>query len=257
MITARLVDQETGETLAETALEPADLPPSFARAEATLEIGGAAFRVTSAEPDGREAIARAGEVTLRLARVEAALAHDQPTRDDALPEMDDGEGGRGVRDGLRLPAPAWRQVELVAATLRDALDAELGDVRAAAATGAPGAHARCHVRTRLPAPLDGARLTRAELVRALGGADPRPLALGGRAGVVRGGFAIPLGDSIVYGYVTGEGGERGGVRVVGLAGEPREVAPRLAELARQHHLLLVDWCAATVWEPAEEGFVEA
>ena len=60
MITARLVDHATGETLAETELEAADLPPSFARAEAVLEIGGAPWKVVRAEPDGRDAIARAG-----------------------------------------------------------------------------------------------------------------------------------------------------------------------------------------------------
>ena len=67
-----------------------------------------------------------------------------------------------------------------------------------------------------------------------------------------------LGESIVYGTVFGSEGEKGGtVRVLGLAGYPRTVAPRLAELARKHGLLLVDWCATTVWEPTDEGFVEA
>ena len=258
MITARLVDHATGETLAETELEAADLPPSFARAEAVLEIGGAPWKVVRAEPDGRDAIARAGEVTLRLAPAESGLTHEQPTRDDALPDLDPPADHGRRDDGLALPAVDWRQVELVSAALRSAIDAEFEAIRAAAASGKPGAYPRCHVRSGVPEPLKGQRIARAEIVRALDAPDPRTLALHGHPGHVRGGFAVPLGESIVYGTVSGTEGEKGGtVRVLGLAGYPRSVAPRLAELARKHGLLLVDWCATTVWEPTDEGFVEA
>lgn len=258
MITARLVDHGTGELLAETELEAGDLPPSFARAEAVLEIGGAPWKVVRAEPDGRDAIARAGEVTLRLAPAEGALTHEQPTRDDALPELDPAADHGRRDDGLALPAADWRQVELVSAALRSAVEEELEAIRGAAAEGRPGAYPRCHVRSRLPEPLKGQRITRAEIVRALDAPDPRTLALHGHPGHVRGGFAVPLGESMVYGTVFGAEGEKGGsVRVLGLAGYPRSVAPSLIEVARKHGLLLVDWCATTVWEPTDDGFVEA
>ncbi len=254
MITARLVDHETGETLAETELEATDLPPSFARADAVLEVRGAPWKVVKAEPDGRAAIADAGSVTLRLVRTDAALTHEEATRDDALPELED------IRrdDGLALPAIDWRQVELVSAALRSTVEEEREAIRAAAATGKPGAYPRCHVRTRIPSPLAGQRITRSEVVKALSAPEPRALAIHGHRGTARGGFAVPLGDSIVYGTVQGVEGEKGGtVRVLGLAGNPLAVAPRLAELARTHGLLLVDWKAMKVWEASEEGFVEA
>jgi hypothetical protein len=254
MITARLVDDTTGETLAETELEATDLPPSFSRADAVLEVGGAPWKVVRAEPDGRAAIADAGSVTLRLRRTDAALTHEEATRDDALPELDEDKKD----GGLALPAIDWRQVELVSAALRSAIDEEITQIRAAMASGKPGAYTKCRVRTGVPSPLAGQRITRAALLKALDAPEPRALSIHGHRGPVRGGFAIPLGDSIVYGTVQGEHGEKGGtVRVIGLAGYPLKVAPQLAALARTHGLLLVDWKATKVWEAGEEGFVEA
>jgi len=250
-IAATLVDDATGETLAESDFEPGDLPPSFARSEAQLEVRGAQWKIVRAIPDGREAITNAGKVELRLAPAKGAITHEDPTRDDSLPEID----AERKEEGLTLPPGDWRQFELVAAAHRSAIAEEFEDIRDVVAEGKKGAYGRCHVRTRIAEPLAGVGLTRAEVLRSIDGANLRALRIQGHPGIVRGAFALPLGDSIGYGVVRGEEGSSGGtVRVLGLAGAPRSVAPKLHAVAKKHGLLLVDWNATTIWEAAEEDW---
>jgi len=252
-IAATLVDDATGETLAESDLEPGDLPASFARSDATLEVRGAPWRVVRAIPDGREAIAQHGSVELRLAPADSALTHEEPTRDDSLPEID----ADRKEEGLTLPAIDWRQFELVAAAHRSAIAADFEEIRDVVAEGKKGAYGRCHLRTSIPEPLASAALTRSELLRTLGQPNLRALRIQGHAGIVRGAFALPLGDSIGYGVVRGEEGTSGGtIRVLGLAGAPRASAPKLHAVAKAHGLLLVDWIGTTIWEAGEDEFVE-
>ena len=253
-VQATLVDHETGETLAETELDPADLPPSFQRAEATLEVGGLPWRVLHAEPDGRDAIARAGTVKLSLVRAEAAVVHEEATRDDSLPPVDEVRGDHG----LSLPPSSWRQIELIAAPLRSAIDEEMEAIREIAKLGRRGAFPRCHVRERVPNPLGAVALGRAEVMRSIGAEETRPLAFRGMSGVVRGGFALPMGESILYGTVaTVEGAGAGHVNVLAIGGHAAELAPKVYELANAKGLLLVDWCLQKVWEPGASSFVEA
>lgn len=252
-ILATLVDDATGETLAESDFEPGDLPPSFARSEAQLEVRGTQWKIVSAIPDGREAITNAGKVELRLTPAQGAIIFEQPTRDDSLPEVD----ADRKEEGLTLFPSDWRQIELLAAAHRSAIAEELEDIRAVVAEGKKDAYSRCHVRTRIPEPLDGVSLTRAELLKSLDRPNLRPLRIQGLTGIVRGAFALPLGDAIGYGVVRSEGGASGGViRVLGLAGAPRAVAHKLLPVAKKHNLLLVEWNTTTIWEPAEEDFVE-
>ncbi len=252
-ILATLVDDATGETLAESDFEPGDLPPSFARSEAQLEVRGAQWKIVRAIPDGREAITSAGKVELRLTPAAGAITHEAPSRDDSLPEID----ADRKEEGLTLPPGDWRQFELVAAAHRSAIAEELEEIRDVIAEGKKGAYGRCHVRTRIAEPLAGAGLTRAELVKTLGGTNLRALRIQGQPGIVRGAFALPLGDSIGYGVVRSEEGSSGGtVRVLGLAGAPRASAPKLHAIAKKHGLLLVDWNGTTIWEAGEDEFVE-
>ena len=130
-IAATLVDDATGETLAESDFEPADLPPSFARSEAQLEVRGAQWKIVRAIPDGREAIKSAGKVELRLAPAAAAITFKDPTRDDSLPDVDAGR----KEEGLTLPPGDWRQFELVAAAHRSAIAEEFEAIRDVVAEG--------------------------------------------------------------------------------------------------------------------------
>jgi hypothetical protein len=251
-IAASLVDDATGEALAETDFEPGDLPPSFARSEAQLEVRGAQWKIVRAIPDGRDAIIREGKVELRLAPAAGAITHEDPTRDDSLPEID----AERKDEGLALPPGDWRQFELVAAAHASTIREEFEAIRDVVAEGKKGAYGRCHVRTRITEPLAGAGLTRAELLKSLDGASHRALRIQKQTGTVKGAFAIPLGDSIAYGVVRGEDGSGGTVRVLGLAGAPRATAPKLHPVAKKHGLLLVDWVGTTIWEAAEDEFVE-
>jgi hypothetical protein len=252
-IQATLVDHATGETLAETELEAADLPPSFAKAEVVLEVAGEPWRVLHAEPDGRDAIARAGTLRLSLSRASAALTHEHPTRDDSLPAAQDLEHDHG----LALPPGDWRQTELVVAPLRSSVEQEMEAIREVAKLGKPGAYPRCHVRTAVPNPLGALSLGRADIMKAVGEGETRALSLRGHGGVVKGGFALPMGESIVYGVVHGVGEQASALRVLGIGGHPVAAAQRLYPLAQAHGLLLVEWGPCRIWEPGAEGFVEA
>ena len=94
-----------------------------------------------------------------------------------------------------------------------------------------------HVRSRIPAPLAGREVPLAALIEALGAPDRGEIALGGA--LVVGGFAFAFGGGHVYGHEDG-----GQVLALAVAGGMDTRV--LATFARDHQLILVDWCAASV-----------
>lgn len=168
--------------------------------DTTLTVGETEYQVVHAEPANRDDIARAGQVKLRLrpAAVDPKkILFSLPTIEDALPER--GPAPEGT-DALAITPDDYRQVELVPASKRADVDAEIEAVRAVLTGHRKGAgFDEIHVRKRVAEPLAGSHATRAEVEAALG-AKGRALALRGQNGVIRGGFAIPHGGSrMVYG----------------------------------------------------------
>jgi hypothetical protein len=79
----------------------------------------------------------------------------------------------------------------------------------------------------------------------------QPLALRIRgAACVADGFALPVGDALVYGRALG-----GVVETLAVQGIPDDVVGALHGLALRHRLLLVEWCAARALRAHPSGFV--
>lgn len=252
-IQLELIDQATGATLAESEAQLDSLPARFEGMDTRLTLGGQDWSVVSATPGTRDEIARAGHVRLVLARITMVdprtILFSLPTLEDTLPSTVPAAEGEEV--SIRIEPDDWRQVELVAATLRAEIDLEIADIRAlkAAHRQGPGFDA-CHVRHRLPEPLGGARIPMSAIERAIG-SRARPWALRGEPGVVRDGFAVPDAEGVVYGVARD-----GLVQVLAVHGFLDDVAGKLHPLARAQGLLLVQWCAAVCLRAVDEGFAE-
>ncbi len=248
-IVLELIDQATGDLLAESEVPVDSLPRSFVGMDTTLTVGDGQYHVVRADPETREAIAEAGRARLLLRRLEmvnpADILFSLPTLEDALPA---GEAGEAA--SLQLVADAWRQCEFVAANQGPTIEAELAEVRAVVETKRVGAgYSALHVRRRVPTPLAGVRLTLAEVEAALE-SSARPLGVRGEVGRVAGGFAVPTAEALVYGVA-----EAGVVRVLGIFGLRDDVLGRLHALALAHDLVLVDWCNAARLRAHPAGFV--
>ncbi len=248
-----LIDDATGEVFAESEVALDSLPQYFSRMDTRLTLGDAEYEVTHAEPANRDDIGLAGRVRLRLRKVAFSVdpkkvLYSLPSIEDLLPPRD--RAAEGADGALDVAPDDFRQVELVRAALEVDVDAELEDIRTViAGHHRPGGFDAIHVRKRVGDPLGDAGVTRAEVEAALG-AKGRPLALRGQSGVVRGGFAIPQAESMVYGI------EHEGTLVVLCAhGDYREVAGALHPIARKYGLLLVDWCGTRCLRAHEDGFV--
>lgn len=245
-----LIDDATGETFAESEVPLDSLPQYFARMDTRLTVGDAEWVVVRADPASRDEIGREGRARLRLRRAAAVSPKDVlyslPSIEDVLPER--GPAPEGT-EALTIEPDDYRQVELVRDALSTEVDVELDDVRRVLSGRRKGAgFDEIHVRKRVPSPLDGARVTLAE-VEAAAGAKSRPLALRGQHGAVKGGFAIPLADGMIYGV------ERdGALTTLGLHGAYDEAAGLLHPVALAHRLALVDWCGARRLRALDEGF---
>jgi len=249
------VDAESGQAIGKTQMPPEQLPETFL-IETTMHIGDEQWAVLRAEPPTRAECARTKRLVLTLARVRETTADlrdilfSLPSLNDRLP--DDAGAADGTEAVLR--EDDWRQVELVSAAMRFVVDDEIGEIeRVHDERGAAPGFRRLHVRSRLEAPLEGVALGD---VRALGLGHAGLLRLHGHELRVRGGFAYPLpGGWVLYGVVEGDA-----VTVLALhpAGDapPAEAVAALESLAREHELLLVDWCRCGIGAPGTESFAQ-
>lgn len=247
-----LVDQASGETIAESTVPLDSLPARFAGMETTLTVGDSQYNVVKAEPPTRDEIAKAGTARLTLRKVEAvdpkSILFSMPTLEDSQPAM--AAAPKGVDVHVKVTPDDYRQVELVHASQMSFVDTELQDIRRVLAEHRKGAgYDQIHVRKRLPEPLDGARLTVAELEEALD-SKRRPLGLRGSQGMVRDGYAVPLSDAVVYGLEA-----EGRAASAAVHGILDDVIGLLHPVALRHGLVLVDWRKAEVLRAHEEGWI--
>lgn len=262
-----LVDAANGKEFARTDLPPDQLPETFARAT-RMHVGDVEWQVVSAEPLTREAIVANGSVVIRLNRLTVVdlkqVGYSLPTVCHHLPPFGPVQGAGAT---LEFRLDDWRQIEFVAKELGEALAAELAAVRAVYAehAGSQGFR-RLHSRRELPEPLLGRSFTSAGLQRRFGGKWGQRVQtedIDGQPSLLAGGewFRLP-GGLVGYSVTTG-----GRVATIGLtvprgpfdcmSGSPPVIelgADReaLASFARDHDLLLVDWCAGQciAWDSA-------
>ena len=244
------VDAGTGASFAEADLPVESLPESFAAAT-TLHLGDEPWSVVRADPPTAAEFGASGRLRLTLRKERTAdpadILFSLPTLENVLPPVEYGAAAGGRF--LELHEDDWRQVEFVALRWQEQIDACLDAIRRVYAEERAGIGFRnLHVRTEIPAPLDGAAVTLDEL-RAL--LDPALTYDGIRfadGGIVRGGFAFGVPVGTVYGY------EDDGRRVAALCLHGTEDAPEaLRTYAAANGLCLIDWCGArqTVFDRGE------
>jgi hypothetical protein len=257
-----LIDAANGKPFAQTDL-PADQLPETFTISTQLHLGDQDWQVRSADPATRDAIVAQGSVVLTLSRLEtidpALIGYSLPTICEHLPPFGP-MAGTGVTLEFRLDD--WRQIEFVAKELGAEVAAELAAVQAVYAeqAGRQGFR-RMHTRRELPEPLFGRSITSSSLQRRFGGEwgdRVQTEDLAGAPTLLEGGawFRLP-GGLVGYSVTTA-----GRVAALGLAvprgpldcmgGRPPVIdlgADRalLASFAREHGLLLIDWCAAQLF----------
>lgn len=249
IITLELIDASSGEVLATDEAPLHSLPERFEGVETHISLGETQYKVVGADPSSREHIAAAGRVRLLLARVPtmdpSAVRFSVPTLEDRPPPLD----GPAAADAIALHEDDWRQVEFVSPSLADAVADEVAAIHAVKATHQPGfGFDAMHVRRRVPDPLPGVSLPLREVIDALG-VSARPLAVRGVGAVVHG-FALPLGDALVYGTAPD-----GRVEQLAIQGVPDDVVGQLHAIALRHKLLLVEWCVPRVVRAHPAGFI--
>lgn len=151
----------------------------------------------------------------------------------------------------------WRQVEFVAADLAPAVDLEFADIQAIRQSHRVGpGFDQVHVRTLVADPLAGRVVSGAALTSRFGQLS-RGLRVDVRDRRVGDGFVVALGASwALYGTYTDRL-----ARILGLHRSSSEAATaagdmedRLRSLAREHQLLLVDWCRCRKAGSDDAGF---
>jgi hypothetical protein len=250
-IRVEFVDLE-GRTLIPPAQVPANnLPQSFC-ARTVMHLEGLDYEVVEAKPS--TGFVEKGCLRLTLRAVERLNAEDilfsLPSLSDALPALQPAPPLDGPV--LVLHEDDWGQVELRRSAERVEIEREMAEIRRVLAEQrtASGGFREVHLRKLRPPALDlpldglpdGRPYDRVEIDSLQGGQ-------------VRDGFARQSDSLLVYGLAD--------VRVRALclevldplAASIVEQGVRLQTLARDHDLVLVDWCVALLAEPSSPQFM--
>jgi hypothetical protein len=184
---------------------------------------------------------RSGE---RIERVDPReILFSLPTIYDTQPALDSPPADTAVK--FQLHEDDWRQVELVSANDRTAVERELAEVRAFKQAHFKGVGwSSIFVRKERPDALMSRHIPLDSLLKVLtGGAKLEPLFMEavGRPALVRGGFAIPLTDSL-FAYGQASNGDLVSLCLSGSPDSKDQAAFRpILAFASAHDLLLVDW----------------
>lgn len=244
------IDEKTGQDFAQVKMPIGQLPDELEGS--TLHMGDTPYLVLSATPQTAREWSEGGTLRLVLREQEVttvdpkSLLYSLPTLSDEMPGLAEGTTKQG-RATLELHEDDWRQLEFVSLSLQESVEKEMQSIARIHTQHreGPGFNA-LHIRSGVPRPLEGTRLTRAELHGALGESTMwlEGLSLQGVEGLVEGGFAARLASGLfVYGIEREEG-----VSVLGVEWEPRSGAALdedtrlLTALANRWQLGLIDWC---------------
>jgi hypothetical protein len=236
-----LIEGKSGKVLARTVMAASSLPESFL-ASTTLHVGDVDWSVQSAEPPLRHQFTASGKLVLTLARIERAdpqtILYSLPTINHTVPAL----AGQADGSEVALHEDDWRQLEFVHGGYRDIVVQELREIKTIYVEHRQNAaFTKIHVRSRLPDALSAARLEMQALAR-LFPEPPRRIRFNKDGARIAGGFAYALSDGgLLYGLMSPPFVQTLGLLGSGASADVPDIAV-LEGLARQHGLLLVDWC---------------
>lgn len=251
-----LIDDATGETLGRSELEPESLPESF-RDDTVLHLRDRDWSVVQAEPLSRAEYVASGQLVLRLRRIEhvdpGKILFSLPTICHWVPPT---EGPLLEGRELLLHEDDWRQVEFVAASQEDVVDAELAEVARVLTESRTGSGFRdIHVRKHPHHPLEGTGLTLERLRQVFADATGSRVVLHDSSNCVTHSFSFLLSRSFVlYGLSEVADVEVLGVAALGQVGSAVPELALLRQVADEHGLLVVDWCGGRKARAGDSDF---
>jgi hypothetical protein len=235
-IEVTLVDAASGRPFATSAMPVDQLPETFHELSTTMSVAGEDWQVERADPVDRAGYVEVGRLTLVLRKIgkidPSKILFSLPTLEEALPPMRE----RDAAPAYAMHEDDWRQREFVSRQFAGEVESEFAEIHRIYDGQQGLGFKRCHVRSRIRAPLLESRLSLGDVSEALGGIEPIGLSVGG--GRVIDGFAFPLPGGAAYARVAG-----GAVQVLGLHGDAEPGG--LRGLANEHGLVLVDWIRAS------------
>jgi hypothetical protein len=242
-----------------------DLPASF-EAHTTIHLGTDDWEVLEARPMTAAEFRQSGKLVLKIRRLNLTkfsaldkVLYSLPTIADELPLVQKGSTKLG-RDVLELHEDDWRQVEWVASSLTESIEAELAAIRSIYDREHVGiGFKKVHVRSRIPAPLRSADIPFDDLVSASG---TRATILEGVswrdvAGLTADSFALRLISSIeIYGQVQNGIVEVAAFQNRRINNMAMDDLRSITAFAREHELVLIDWCRATLVEAEDACYLD-
>lgn len=261
-ISVEFVEYETGVLVGRTDAPLNTLPASF-EAATTLNLNEADWSVERAEPMTAEEFQRSGKLKLWLRRIHIGRIDPKeillslPTICEWLAEIAPGSTKLG-KSVLELHEDDWRQVEFVSLQYQTEIESELVAIARIYHEERKGpGFQNLQVRSAIEFPLADTSITTHELQAVLRTDALDGVAYAGVAGLVEGGFALPLSTTAcLYGVEN-----NGAMTVLGLQCSEHpalnaERAQALAAWAQSYNLCLVDWCRALQLRPHQSDFVE-
>ncbi|MCE9548027.1 MAG: hypothetical protein K8T25_21345 [Planctomycetia bacterium] len=255
LIEVTFIDDKTGEPFAKTTCAAGALPESFA-SKTTLHIGSDDWSVISATPLTREEYVRSRLLTLRVRKIEwvdpGKILFSLPSIFNALAPL---STLTLVGDELILHEDDWRQVEFVSNSFQDEIEEEIASIRRVHQDewANPGWR-NMHVRTRPTRPIVS-RLTLSGLAKSNNVARVREVSYRDAESPIADGYSFSVCDGLfLYGTAPGDVIEV--LAVAPMAKEPpsRDVVERLAQVAQDFDLCLVNWCRCVRAQPSEQWF---
>lgn len=211
-VTVIFVDGADGKEVGRSKLPPDQLPETF-DTDTTVDIRGTTWLVERAEPEGAARWRASRTLTLVLRRATVVPARDilfsLPSICGVLPSV---AGTRSGGDAFEIHQDDWRQVEMIAGSLRGVIQSEVGAIRAIyderarrASDGGIIGFSDIHVRSQPVRPLPEPPSLRRVLSML-----PQPsrqyagVAFAGTAGIAVGSFAAAFGGVNLYGLADGD-----------------------------------------------------
>jgi hypothetical protein len=247
-VQVEFVDADTGAAFAQSDIPLAQLPESF-ELETTMHLGDEEWSVVDAAPKHSTEFAKTGSLRLTLRRAQhidpANLLFSLPTINDAIPGLDESSSRTGRT--LEIHEDDWRQVELVSARLRPAIDTDLAHIRDIYASKAKEyGFTEVHVRRAVPEPLPGVALRLDDLWSRFPSVTPHAgLTYEGAPYLIDGSFAAHV-DAEAALAGTQRDGVATAVCLLGWSSPSDAVVTALASVMQEFDLLVVDWCRGGV-----------